>query len=85
MIFTKAFMDILAFHRQGHSMCWIAKKLGIHRDTVKKYIFQKKQPQYRKQKRRESYTFGCDGPGMIEAKGVVFKDGVITSVELSLN
>ncbi|MGA8243208.1 MAG: IS21 family transposase [Desulfobacterales bacterium] len=47
-------MDILAFHRQGHSMRWIAKKLGIHRDTVKKYIFQKKQPQYRKQKRRES-------------------------------
>ena len=35
-------------------MRWIAKKLGIHRDTVKKYIFQKKQPQYRKQKRRES-------------------------------
>jgi transposase len=54
MIFTEAFMDILAFHRQGHSMRWIAKKLGIHRDTVKKYIFQKKQPQYRKQKRRES-------------------------------
>ena len=54
MIFTEAFMDILAFHRKGHSMSWIAKKLGIHRDTVKKYIFQKKQPQYRKQKRRES-------------------------------
>ena len=38
MICTEAFMDILAFHRQGHSMRWIAKKLGIHRNTVKKYI-----------------------------------------------
>ena len=54
MISTEEFMDILALHRQGHSMRWIAKKLGIHRDTVKKYITQKKQPQYRKQKRRES-------------------------------
>ena len=33
---------------------------------------------------RESYTFGCDGPGMIEAEGVVFKDGVITSEEFFL-
>ena len=54
MICAEAFMDILAFHRDGHSMRWIAKKLGIHRNTVKKYIVQKKQPQYRKQKRRES-------------------------------
>ena len=54
MICAEDFMDILAFHRQGHSMRWIAKKLGIHRNTVKKYIIQKKQPQYRKQKRRES-------------------------------
>jgi len=54
MISTEVFMDILALHRQGHSMRWISKRLGIHRDTVKKYITQKKQPQYRKQKRRES-------------------------------
>lgn len=54
MISTEVFMDILALHRQGHSMRWIAKKLGIHRNTVKKYITQKKLPQYRKQKRRES-------------------------------
>jgi len=54
MISTEVFMDILALHRQGHSMRWISKKLGIHRDTVRKYITQKKQPQYRKQKRRES-------------------------------
>lgn len=54
MISTEVFMDILALHRQGHSMRWISKKLGIHRDTVKKYITQKKQPHYNKQKRRES-------------------------------
>lgn len=54
MISTEAFMDILAFHRQGHSERWIAKKLGIHRNTVKKYITNKKRPKYRKKKRRES-------------------------------
>jgi len=54
MISTEVFMDILALHRQGRSMRQIAKKLGIHRNTVKKYITQKKQPQYNKQKRRKS-------------------------------
>lgn len=54
MISVEVFMDILALHRQGHSMRWIAKKLGIDHRTVKKYIIQKKQPQYNKQKRRES-------------------------------
>lgn len=47
-------MDILALHRQGHSLRWIAKKLGIHRDTVTKYITSMKPPQYNKQKQRES-------------------------------
>lgn len=54
MISTEVFMDILALYRQGHSMRWIAKKLGIHRDTVKKYVTQKRQPKYRKKKRRQS-------------------------------
>ncbi len=54
MVTTEVFMDILALHRQGHSMRWIAKKLGIHRNTVKKYITLKKSPQYTKTKRRES-------------------------------
>jgi transposase len=54
MISTEVFMDILALHRQGHSMRRIARNLGIHRNTVKKYITQKKQPKYRKQKRRGS-------------------------------
>jgi transposase len=54
MIPTEAFMDILALHRQGHSMRWIAEKLGRHRDTIKKYITEKKKPQYNSQKQRES-------------------------------
>jgi transposase len=54
MINTEVFMDILALHRQGYSMRWIAKKLGIHRNTVKKYITEKKQPHYQMQRKRES-------------------------------
>lgn len=54
MVTTEVFMDILALHRQGLSMRWIAKKLGIHRNTVKRYITEKAPPTYRKQKRRES-------------------------------
>lgn len=54
MISTEVFMDILALHRQGHSMRQIAKTLGIHRDTVKKYITEKNKPRYNRQKHRES-------------------------------
>jgi len=38
MITEEAFMDIVALHRQGHSIRFIAKKLGMHRNTVKKFI-----------------------------------------------
>lgn len=38
MISTEVYMDILAFKRQGHSIRWIARKLGIHRETVKKHL-----------------------------------------------
>ena len=34
MITEEAFMDILALHRQGHIMRFIAKRLGLHRNTV---------------------------------------------------
>lgn len=54
MISPEVFMDILALHRQGHSLREIARKLGIHRNTVKKYITQKKHPQYNQNRRRES-------------------------------
>mgnify|MGYP001817271303 FL=1 len=54
MITTEVFMDIIAMHRQGLSMRSIAKKLGIHRNTVKKHIEGNALPHYRKQKRQES-------------------------------
>jgi transposase len=54
MISEEVFMDIISLHRQGLSMRSIAKKLGIHRNTVKKHIEGKSFPQYRKAKRQES-------------------------------
>ena len=54
MITSEVFMDILSLHRQGHSMRTIAKKLGIHRNTVKKNIEANSFPQYRKSKRQQS-------------------------------
>ncbi|BCO07987.1 IS21 family transposase [Desulfolithobacter dissulfuricans] len=54
MISTEVFMDIISLHRQGLSMRAIAKKLGIHRNTVKKHIEGNTLPQYRKKKRQKS-------------------------------
>lgn len=54
MITEEVFMDILSLHRQGLSMRTIAKKLGIHRNTVKNHIESGSFPQYRKNKRQES-------------------------------
>jgi transposase len=38
-------MDIVALHRQGLSERKISEKLGIHRNTVKKYIQEGQTPQ----------------------------------------
>lgn len=54
MITWEAFMDIVALHRQGLSERAIARKLHIHRNTVKKYLQEGQKPQYRKTNRRES-------------------------------
>ncbi len=54
MISTEVFMDIIAMHRQGLSIRSIARKLGIHRNTVKKHIAGRSFPQYRKVKQQES-------------------------------
>ena len=54
MIVTEVFMDILSLYRQGLKMRAIARKLGIHRNTVKKYVTNPQAPQYRKSKRRDS-------------------------------
>jgi len=54
MITQEEFMDIFALHRQGHSMRSIAKRLGLHRNTVKKYIQRQRFPEYRRGPRRNS-------------------------------
>ena len=54
MITEEAFMDIMALHRQGHSMRFIARKLGLHRNTVKKFILGKRFPEYQRSERRVS-------------------------------
>ena len=54
MIAWEVYMDIIGLHRQGLSERAIARKLGIHRNTVKKYIQPEQTPQYIKNKRRKS-------------------------------
>lgn len=54
MITMEVAMDILSLRRQGLSMRAIAKKLGIHRDTVRKYLESKALPAYQKTKQRSS-------------------------------
>lgn len=54
MINLEGFMEIIALHRQGISMRTIAKKLGLHRKTVKKYIESNMVPQYTKKERQTS-------------------------------
>ena len=54
MISEEVFMDIIALRRQGYSMRAIAKKLGIHRNTVKRHLESNSFPTYRKEKRVES-------------------------------
>jgi len=54
MISMEVFMDIFALRRQGFSLRYIAKKLGIHRNAVKMYLENGTLPQYRKRKRAVS-------------------------------
>ena len=54
MITKEAFMDIIALYRQGHSLRFIARKLGLHRNTVKKYIVGQRFPEYRRSGRKPS-------------------------------
>jgi len=50
----EVFMEVFTLRRQGYSLRYIAKKLGIHRNTVKKYLEAGTVPQYRKRKRQAS-------------------------------
>ncbi len=54
MITMRVFMDIYSLHRQGHSMRSISRKLGVHRNTVKKYLESDSLPRYTKSKRQPS-------------------------------
>lgn len=53
MISRERHMDILALHRQGLSLRKISEMLGIHRNTVTKYITQDHPPTYRKVEKKE--------------------------------
>ena len=54
VISKEVFMDIVAMHRQGLSMRAIARKLGIHRNTVKRHIDSDTRPRYQKRARKAS-------------------------------
>ena len=54
MIAGEVFMDILSYYRQGFSLRAISRKLGIHRETVKKYVSQPQSPRYHKTQRKDS-------------------------------
>ena len=54
MISWEVYMDIGALHRQGLSERAIARKLGVHRNTVKKYIQERHPPGHQQTQRRES-------------------------------
>lgn len=46
MITSEVFMDILALKKNGHSIRFIARKLGMHRKTVTKYLATREFPKY---------------------------------------
>jgi len=54
MISTEVYMDILALKRQGHSLRWIARTLGIHRKTVKAHLERPDFPTYRRRNSKPS-------------------------------
>jgi transposase len=54
MVSREVFMDIIALRRQGHSIRRIARKLGIHRKTVKKHLESNSFPAYHKSKPKAS-------------------------------
>lgn len=54
MISWEVFMDIFALKRQGLGLRAIARKLGIHRNTVRKHLEGRRLPTYRRTKRRDS-------------------------------
>lgn len=54
MISVEVFMDIVSLRKQGFSMRSIARKLGIHRNTVKKHLESGMLPTYNKIRRKST-------------------------------
>lgn len=54
MVGKEECMEIWALKRQGYSNRAIARKLGIHRKTVKKYLDSREFPAYREEVQRQS-------------------------------
>ena len=54
MISKEGYMDIKAMVRNGMTVRAISRRLGLHRNTVKKHLMSDDFPQYRKSRRRES-------------------------------
>lgn len=54
MISREVFMDVIALHRQGYSIRAIARKLGIHRATVKNHLEDPSFPKYERRTERGS-------------------------------
>jgi len=54
MINMEVHMDIRSLKREGYTIRAIARKLGIHRNTVKKYLQSPEAPQYRKRSNKPS-------------------------------
>ena len=52
MVGKEECMDIWALKRQGYSIRAIARKLGLHRKTVRKYLESKEFPKYRSANRK---------------------------------
>jgi transposase len=65
MITSEVFMDILALKKNGHSIRFIARKLGMHRKTVTKYLASREFPKY---------TRTTSSPSVLEPYRQIIKD-----------
>jgi NAD-dependent dihydropyrimidine dehydrogenase PreA subunit len=54
MISKEGYMEIKAMYRNGMTVRAISRKLGLHRNTVKKHLMSDDFPRYHKTRRRES-------------------------------
>ncbi len=74
-------MDIFTLRRQGFSFRAIAHKLGIHRDTVKKYLQENHPPAER---RRKNHKESVLSPFKQTIEDYLHQDNYLDSGTLSL-